>query len=111
MRTLAFRRVSRAAAICGFLLLSGIGAANAGNEPLAVGDAYVRSEADGTRWLIGTPSVELVFACAEGQFRLVSYKNKCTQPVTEYIERKAACTPFALDIDALASGQPLANNF
>ena len=74
----------------GVLLLLGVTAASAAGEQLVVGDAYVRSEG-ATRWLIGTRCVEQVFECAGGQFRLVSYKNRCTQPAIEYVEANAAC--------------------
>ena len=36
------------------------------SEQLAVGDAYVRSEAGGTRWSIGTRCIEQVFAVRRG---------------------------------------------
>ncbi len=110
MSAIVLRRVSPAHMVGGVLLLLAATAASAAGEELVVGDAYVRSEG-ATRWLIGTRCVEQVFECAGGQFRLVSYKNRCPQPAIEYVEANAACAPFALDVDALAGRRPAANDF
>jgi hypothetical protein len=71
-------------------------------DGVVVGDAYVRSEAQGTRWIIGTHGIEQVFDGSNGQFRLTSYKNTLTQPATEYIAQDTACAPFGLGVEPLA---------
>ena len=69
---------------------------------LKAGDAYVRSGGDGKTWTIGNGAMEQVFAAHDGQFRLVSYKNKLTNPSMEYVSEATAGAPFALDADAYA---------
>ena len=75
--------------------------ATTANE-ITVGDAYVRTEVGGTRWRIGSQGIEQVLECSNGQLLLTSYKNKLTQPVTEYIAPATACAPFGLDIGQYA---------
>ena len=58
-------------------------------EDVTVDDAYVRSEADGTRWVIGTKGVEQVFDGSSGQLRLAGYKNKLCSPAREYVSPEA----------------------
>jgi hypothetical protein len=69
---------------------------------VTVGDAYVRSEADDTRWIIGSQGVEQVLECSNERFLLTSYKNKLTQPATEYVAQETACAPFGLEVASFA---------
>ncbi|MHB8865277.1 MAG: malectin domain-containing carbohydrate-binding protein [Pirellulaceae bacterium] len=97
--------------LCGVVLLSAMDTAHAENAHVTVGDAYIQSAADETRWSIGTRCVEQVFEWADGQFRLMSYRNQCGQPAIEYVDQDSACAPFSLDIDSFTGGQPLTNDF
>ena len=67
-----------------------------------VGDAYVRSEAGGARWRIGSQGIEQVLECSDGRLLLTSYQNKLTEPATEYVSPQKACAPFALDVKPFA---------
>lgn len=71
-------------------------------DDVAVGDAYVRSESNGARWIIGSQGIEQVFDCSHDKFLLKSYKNKLTQPTTEYVVANEACTPFGLEVASFA---------
>ncbi len=71
-------------------------------EDIVVGDAYVRSEADGVRWRIGSKGIEQVLECSDGRLRLTSYQNKLTDPATEFVASEEACAPFALDVRPFA---------
>ena len=95
MRELPLWRGLLMAVVLGAILLR-IAAATAAD--VAVGDAYVRSEADGARWRIGSQGVEQVLECSNGQLLLTSCKNKLTQPATEYVSPQNALAPFALDV-------------
>ncbi|MBM3241976.1 hypothetical protein FJZ31_37370 [Candidatus Poribacteria bacterium] len=64
---------------------------------IKVRDAYVRSNVDGQRWTIGTETVQMVFECKEGKFRLVSFQNKLFNPQQEYIDEKMATAPFSFE--------------
>lgn len=88
-----------------FVLVLTIGlvlAGAAGAEEVQVGDAFVRAEAGGARWVIGTAAVEQTFDSSHDQLRLISYRNKLTQPATEYVTADAACAPFGLEVGPLA---------
>ena len=78
---------------------------------ITVGDAYVRSEANGARWLIGSTGIEQIFDCSNGLFLLTSYKNKLTQPATEYVLPENSCAPFGLDMESFMGNQPLPKEF
>ena len=74
-----------------------------GTEPaqrLAVGDAYVHTNPDQTRWTIGTKAVGMTFALEDGKFRLVSCTNALTTPARDYIDAGSAA-------NLLSSGRPL----
>lgn len=71
-------------------------------DDVVVGDAFARSESDGARWTIGSSGVEQVFESSNGVFGLKSYKNKLTQPATEYVASGTLCAPFAIDVGAIA---------
>ena len=57
-------------------------------------DAYVHSSKDGQTWTIGTDALEVVLECKDGQFRIVSYKNKLVSPYLEYAEIKGSGSLF-----------------
>jgi len=78
---------------------------------IAVGDAYVRSEANDTRWVIGSAGIEQTFDCSNGQFLLTSYKNKLTKPTTEYIVPEDSCASFGLDMESFTNNQPIPKDF
>ncbi len=59
-----------------------------------VDNAYVRSSADGQRWSIGSPGVEMTFECRDGALRLAGFQNKRVSPALEYAEAKEAGPPF-----------------
>lgn len=84
-------------AVVGLLVLGLASVAVA--EDLQVGDAYAyeRSSPDGPIWTIGNGAMEQVFAGWDGWFRLISYKNKLTNPPAEYVDKIKAEAPFSLD--------------
>jgi hypothetical protein len=88
--------------LAGLWLVAGVCAA-ASNEDV-VGDAYARGSLDGTEWAIGSKTIELVFQAKDGQFRLISFKNRTVQPPVEYLKREAALAPFAFERSSLPAG-------
>lgn len=78
-------------------LMAGSLASAAHDGGLQVGDAYAYRSADGQVWTIGNGAMEQVFAGYDGRFRLISYKNKLTDPPSEYVNEAMAGAPFTLD--------------
>jgi hypothetical protein len=62
---------------------------------IEVEDAYVCKGRSDSEVAIGTRSVEWVFSARDGQFRLVSFKNKLCAPAREYVDPEAALAPLA----------------
>ena len=63
------------------------------------GDAFARADADDHAWTIGTAAVQMKFACSEGRFQLVSFRNTLTEPAREYA---SASAPWG--VEALSAG-------
>lgn len=56
-------------------------------QVIEVGDAFARSNADGTSWTVGTEAVEVTYTAREGLFALTGFSNKLTSPPTLYRPR------------------------
>ena len=63
---------------------------------ISVGDAYVRGDATGQRWEIGTKTVQMVFDGSGGALRLASFQNKLVDPPLEYVDPLDAAAPIDL---------------
>jgi hypothetical protein len=61
-----------------------------------VGDAYAQGSADGQKWVVGTRAWEMVLERRMGRVRLVSYKNKLTEPAHEYVAADSGTGVFFL---------------
>ncbi len=59
-----------------------------------VGDAFVRGDAGGRRWTIGTAAMDLKLDCRDGRLRVTSLRNRLTAPARELIDAAAAEAPF-----------------
>lgn len=62
----------------------------AANE-VQVGDAFACADATNQTWAIGTKAVQVSYACKDGLFELVSFKNTLAGQEQEYV---SATTPF-----------------
>ena len=60
-------------------------------------DAFIRSDAEGKSWTIGTRAIELTLECRAEGLRTVSFKNKLTDPSCEYVNKDTGTPPFALE--------------
>lgn len=70
---------------------------------IRVGDAFVRSCPENTKWTIGTKAVEMTFDVKGGLFRLVGFRNKLTKQPQDYSAKITAIEPFTFSED----GAPL----
>lgn len=82
--------------LCAAAIVLTISAGVAEANELTVGDAYARSSDDGLTWTIGSKSTQMTFDGRGDEFRLVSFLNKSCKPPLEYVDVKAAVSPFAL---------------
>ena len=64
-----------------------------------VGDAYVRNDA-GSRWTIGTKSMEMSLQYRDGKLLLVGLKNKLVSPEREYVSSNNAADLLAANAKA-----------
>jgi hypothetical protein len=76
------------------VLVAGLCVVETGRADTQVGDAYVRTAADGKSWTIGNASVGLKFQFGDGDFRLVSFRNELREQPVEYVDSSDALTPF-----------------
>ncbi len=67
-----------------------------------VGDAYVIGSDDGTRWSIGTDTVEVVFEARIDGLALAGLRNKLLATETDYVDASGSLTPHALNGTSLA---------
>ncbi len=61
---------------------------------LREGDAFARVDGEHHTWTIGTPAVQITYACKNGQLHLESLQNKLTGPPREYA---TSSLPFGLE--------------
>ena len=61
-----------------------------GANAVRVDDAFVRSNRDGSRWVVGTDAVELTYALNGGRFQLAGCVNKLTKSARDYVGAGAA---------------------
>ena len=59
-----------------------------------VQDAYVRGDADGQRWKIGTKGIEMAFEYRGGFFCLTGLQNKTVDPPLNYVDENTTGVPF-----------------
>lgn len=65
-----------------------------------IGDAYIHGSADGSKWTVGTKSVEMAFITRHGSFSLLAFNNKLDGSTRKYIAPRSAfppCTVGAAD--------------
>ena len=75
-----------------------------GATDVQVDDAYIRGEADGQTWRVGTAAVEWVLDGTGGRFRLTHFQNKLTTPTRDYVAPETAAPPFAVKLP-IATGE------
>ncbi|MCU0962084.1 MAG: malectin [Pirellulaceae bacterium] len=61
-----------------------------GARDVCVDDAFVRSDGDGSRWVVGTDAVEMTVALNGGRLQLMACVNKLTKPARDYMGPGAA---------------------